>query len=202
MDTKELVEKCITGNRGAWDIFIHAHYRLVIRSVRYKSRKLGLSLSKEDVLDIVQEIFMTIWENNKLKSLRDSSDLENWLVIVSINFTSNYSQRKLAHIGATVPLGEDISEKSDDSAIRPFIPLSKQNIPDEFHMKELIKRLEGGIALLGHKQKLALKFNIYDGKKQKEIADIMDIPVKTVATLISRAKKRLREHLGQLSDEK
>ena len=64
-------------------------------------------------------------------------------------------------------------------------------------MKSVLKR---EISKLEYKEQLALKFNLYEGKKQKDIAKIMNLPKGTIASLISRAKHRLRENLKYLKE--
>ncbi|MBU1894772.1 MAG: hypothetical protein KJ983_03020, partial [Candidatus Omnitrophica bacterium] len=56
--------------------------------------QLGLKFTKSERQDIIQEIFFRIWKKNKLKSIQKISCLENWLIIISLNATSNYCKEK------------------------------------------------------------------------------------------------------------
>ena len=187
MTTEELLQKCVRKDRSAWDEFSRRYTTLVTRSVKYKLGKMGLYLAKADILDIVQDIFLAIWEKDKLSTLREASCLDNWLVITSLNATSNYC-RKNGIFGPRKTLS------LDDGALLDQIeapPIKCGNM--EF--SELKNILDKEISKFGYRQALALKFHIYDGKKQKDIAKIMNVPAGTVATWIKRGKEKLRANL-------
>ena len=61
----------------------------------------------------------------------------------------------------------------------------------------LVKEFEEGKIYMKQNDiySVPLRFNIYENKKQKDIAEIMNLPQGTVATLISRGKKHLKEKL-------
>ena len=59
-------------------------------------------------------------------------------------------------------------------------------------IKETISCVEDGIDTLNTKEKIALELNVYDGQNQKDISGIMNIPINTAASLIHRAKIKVR----------
>lgn len=196
MTTDELVKKCKEKDTSAWDEFTRRYTHLVKRSVLYKLRKLGLSYSKDEALDIVQEVFLLIWEKDKLTLLKSPSSLKGWLAIVSINITSNYcrkylfrSQRDILSLNA--PRGPE----PGSATLEDLLSSDKLNTERTLEANELKRVLNEELSRLPQKQELALKFNIYDGEKQSDIARIMNIPEGTVATLIKRGKDTLRERL-------
>ena len=46
--------------------------------------------------------------------------------------------------------------------------------------------------VLKKEEKVALELKLYDGQTQKDISEIMDIPANTAASLIRRAKIKVR----------
>ena len=198
----DLFEKCRTKDRVAWDKFVKRYKGLVEKSIRYKLNKLGVCLDKQIVLDILQEVFLSIWEKDKLSELRSADCLQGWLAIISINMTSNYCRKNvfLSH-DLLMPLEEELVSDSRDATLENVMPGDKCPTYDILRSKELRCFLEKEISRLGIKQQLVLKFSIYDAKKQKDIARLMDIPENTVSTLISRGKKHLRKKLEAYIEE-
>ncbi len=197
MTTGELLKKCIDKDKSAWDEFIRRYRPLVLRSARYKLNILNRPFLKTRILeDIVQEVFFTIWQKDKLKGLRDASCVKSWLVIVTINTASNYCRKNIFNPERnTFSMHEEPS--SDMAGLSPEASISsvKLDTGKMLEANELKSLLDKEISKLSDKEQLALKFNIYEGKKQKDIARIMNVPEGTVATLISRAKLQLKEKL-------
>jgi len=201
MSPEELLSKCADYDHTAWNIFIKRYKTLITKSVRYKLSALGVTFSKNESNDIVQQIFFELWEKNKLKNVRNAVCLEKWLTIVSLNITLNYCKEKTFRdsrkiISFEKNLCRDNS-KSEKVLISAFLPDEKFNtarILESHETREIIKR---EISKLEYRQQLVLKFNLYHGKTQKDIAEIMNIPGGTVASLIKRAKELLRKNLNK-----
>jgi len=194
MNTKELIHNCINYDHAAWDIFITRYRKLITNSVRYKMAVLGVNFSKTESNDIVQQIFFEIWKKNELQKIRNISCLKNWLIIVSLNKTLNYCKEKtFRNSRKIIPLEirsrEDGAEKT---LLNTLLTGEKFDSARILESKEARASLRCAISKLKSREQLALKFNIYHGKTQKNIAEIMNLPKGTVATLIKRAKKTLR----------
>ena len=197
MTDEELLQKCIDKDRAAWNEFVRRFSSLVTRSVRYKLNRMDRHLSKNETLDIVQEIFLLIWKKNKLRGVKNTACLKSWLAIVSINLSVNYCRRNVFKTAKnTLSLDENPLAGTSGMPLGFMIPSSKLNTAKTLRSNELSGILDKEISKLGYRQQLVLKLNIYHGKKQKDIAEIMNIPTGTVATLIRRAKDKLRKNLG------
>jgi RNA polymerase sigma-70 factor (ECF subfamily) len=202
MTTDQLIKKCVDRDHAAWDEFIKRYRSLVIRGVRYKLRKLNVRLPREDYNDIVQEIFLFIWEKNKLSGIRDAACVRSWLAMLSVNMTSNYCGRKVFKLGkGAVSLDEELSAQRPGLTLASILPSAKFNTKKTIESNELKEVLEKEISKLNVRQQLALKLNIYDGRTQKDIAGIMNIPENTVASLIKRAKTKLGESMSRYLKE-
>lgn len=194
MDTQTLVNKCINGDTRAWDEFARRYAHLIRRSVIYKMNRLAIKPPKSDLDDIIQEILFSIWDKNQLSNLKSIDSLDAWLVMISVNKTANYCRRRsLAEINA---LSLD-KITSDDHArpLKDIIPSSKFDTAQIMKNNEFKDLLEAEINKLGSGQQLAIRLNLYEGKKQRDISKIMNIPLNTVSTLIRRAKNTIREGL-------
>lgn len=201
MSPEELIQRCKCRENPAWDEFIRRYKGLVARSVRYKLAKLNAHIARNSSEDIVQDVFFSIWDKDKLTGLKDIECLESWLVMLSINAAANYCRdREIRQAENTLSLDEPAHPGEDSPTLGEVLPSASFNTNDLIVSGETSFMLEQEMAALDWREQLALKLNIFDGKKQREIADIMALPEGTVATLIRRAKERLRERLKPFMD--
>jgi RNA polymerase sigma-70 factor (ECF subfamily) len=194
MDEKTMIEGCIQKDHAAWSIFVRTYQSLILRSVRYEISSLNLNCTNEEAHDIAQEVLVAIWEGEKLSMLRDVRCLKSWLIMLSINKTINYSKSrnfravsKEVSYDIKIPCGDENLTLGDVLACDKF---NGERIAEE---KEESQMFEREIQKLAGKEQLAIRLNIFHGKKYKEIARIMNLPINTVSTLIKRAKEKIRE---------
>ena len=192
MHADKLVKKCIGSDYLAWNEFVRLYEGLVYRSVRCKLNRINAYAMQSDIHDIVQEIFIMLWEKNKLSMLRDIKRLKAWLVKVSTNSTVNYCRKVFKITKRTSSLDKTLTDDASYT-LAAIIPCNKSNGLETIEAKEFQDILEREISKLNHKQRQAFKLNVYDCKKQRDIAEIMDIPAGTVSTLVSRAKRQVCE---------
>lgn len=136
--------------------------------------KFGEKLNPQDK---VQETFIKLWENcgkivpNKAKS---------FLFTVANNLMLN----EVAH--------QKVVLKFQQTK-----PKSSTNETPEFLMEEneYMIRLQAAISKLTEAQRVAFLLNRIEGKKHKEIAEILDISTKAVEKRIYGALKQLREDI-------
>ncbi|MFH1305667.1 MAG: sigma-70 family RNA polymerase sigma factor [Candidatus Omnitrophota bacterium] len=196
MDTQELFKKCAEKDPAAWNEFIRRYQGLVTRAVKYKLREMDTRVYKNDTKDIVQEIFLLIWENGELQRLKDSVCLRSWLAILSVNFTLNYYNRSMFRLHRSmVSLDEPLFREQAQTTLGDFIPSPTVNTERMLRANELDAALEKEISTFRPHHQLMLKLDIYDGQKQRDIAAIMNVPVGTVSGFLGRAKKRLKTRL-------
>lgn len=206
MTTEELLTKCVNYNRDAWDIFIKRYKTLVTKSVRYKMISLGVAFSQNESRDIVQQIFLELWTKNKLKKLRKTACLENWLTIISLNITLNYCKEKtFRNSRKSISLEKDLcrhNEGHEKILLNKFLSDEKFDGTRLLESHETLQAITHEISKLEYRRALILKLNIYHGKTQKDIAGIMNIPAGTVATLIKRSKELLRKKLREFYENR
>ena len=195
MKTEELVERCIRRDRLAWNEFVHKYQGLVKRAVYYKLNKMNSRSLMSEADDIVQEVFLMLWRDNKLTQLKDLSSLKGWLVIVTINKTLNHCKRRWKEQQRTRSLNQSLGD--DGFTLEDIIPSRAFDPNKALAVKEMVESVRHGVNMLKKKERRALELNLYGGKRQTDIADVMDIPVGTVSTLISRAKRKVQESVGE-----
>jgi len=137
----------------------------------------------EESREIVQEVFMRLWEGRE--DLDPERSVKGYIFMIAQNMSLNRLRRlKLA------------SQYAD---ICKLVYLEHGN---EFSTYETIlaKELEGNIASAIEKLppqcKKIFKYSRVEGLKNKEIADILNISLKTVETQMSKALRYLREEIS------
>ncbi|MFV0590210.1 MAG: RNA polymerase sigma-70 factor [Draconibacterium sp.] len=140
---------------------------------------------ENEVHDILQEVFVTVWENQKYK-LKEAH-LKSYLFNAVRNGCLNYLRHKLIvskHIEKqkiSLKLLELDFYKSGEKSL-----IEKQDL-------ELINK---AINSLSEKHKQIIELSRFEGLKNKEIARKLRIPERTVETRLYRALSALRKKLN------
>jgi len=185
MSTEELIGRCIKKDGSAWDEFIRTYQSIVRKAVYYRLNK----VLRNDADDIVQEVFLMLWKDDKLSRLRDASRLKGWLAVVTMNLARSFarvsckrnSYEKLLDVDATI--AEDVVASGESDPAKSA------------EIKEAMLRVEDRINVLKEKEKIALELKAYEGQTQEGISMVMNIPSNTVASLIRRARIKLQESI-------
>ncbi len=197
MINQELFEKCIKKDPVAWDRFISLVKKTVLKSIKYELKHLNIYLPPIEIEDIMQDIFLMIWENNRLSQVHGPECIQAWLAITSIHFTHNHC-RKYHFNRSKNTLSLDAMNLSDDGnrSLSDTLASSDPPIIERLDQKGYIKRIEKEISKLNHKQQLAIRLNLFDGLKQTEISTLMKLPKGTTSALLKRSKDFLKKKLG------
>lgn len=179
-DTHRLVERCIRRDEKAWEEFIGRFSGLLYYSAQERLRRNGIAFSRQDIEDIVQGVFLEIWEKGRLEEVRDRRKIKAWLSIMGQTRALNFVRQKRERL-----LRQDELYRIDNIKV----------YRDELISGEVMEKLEGLIEELGAREKVILRLSIIHGKKHKEIAGFMKLSINTVSTIIARRKKVLKKFL-------
>jgi RNA polymerase sigma factor (sigma-70 family) len=194
MTTEQLVARCVRRDRKAWTEFVQEYEGLVRKAVWYKIHRMNAISLRSEADDIVQEVFLKLWEDNKLASVEDTSKLKSWLVIVAINRTIDYCSGRWKKDRKTLPLEGSIAD--GEFSLEDIIPAEGSDQSKELELKELTERAFHEISNLKKRDRRILKLNL-SGEKQTDIAGMMDMPVNTVVSIIRRAKEKVKEGMKE-----
>jgi RNA polymerase sigma-70 factor (ECF subfamily) len=194
MDLKTLISKCNEKDTKAWDIFYRKYKVFILKCVKYKLKRTGITPGDFDAMDITHDIFHSIWDKNKLEKIENPLYLKSWLSIFSLNFTRNYLRKHYYKKTSTLSL-DTTTIKETKIPLKEIIPDTHVNITGEIDYRDLYSWASKAINALPKKQKIAIKLNILFGKKHVDISRIMNLPLPTVSSLILRAKKIIRKKM-------
>jgi RNA polymerase sigma-70 factor (ECF subfamily) len=167
------VRRCQKGDRSCFRK-LYQHYSPRVRSTLYQL------CGSEALDDLVQEVFLRTWKG--LPKLRQATQFSTWLYRISWNvatdrrrqFAQEYSHRERLTQALTV---------------RP-------NAPDLMHLhyQEVVQQ---GLQQLSFEHRVVLVLHDLEDIPQKEIAQILSIPLGTVKSRLFHGRASLRQFLEQ-----
>ncbi len=128
--------------------------------------------------DVVQEVFSNLW--NQSDQLEVRTNIKSYLFGAVRNACLNH----LRHL-KVVESHAQVTMQVEESDQTTFM-----------EMDELQKKLEAALDQLPEKRRQIFELSRFEEKKYHEIAEELDISIKTVETQMSRALKVMREVLG------
>ena len=186
MVTEEiLIAKSKQGDLSAYGELVERHQNMVYNLT------LKLLGSQEDAKDASQEIFINAYR--ALPGFQGEAGFSTWLYRVASNKCLDFLRKKNRERERNYSLEEGFSQEV----------VSCQYGPEEaFLLKERQERLKKAVTELPETYRLVLVLHHYQGLSYREVAGIMGLPEKTVATRLHRAKQLLRNKLlGGDADE-
>ena len=170
------------GDTSAFEKVIERHQALVAGTA---ARMLG---SNSDVEDIAQQVFIRVWKSARRYVPR--AKFTTWLLKITRNLVFNELRR--AKRRAHVPLQSEPGAKE--------IPLKDETnpAPDASLLEEELQRaIEEAIMQLPESQRMALVLRRYEQLSYEEIADVLDLSVPAVKSVLFRARTELRSRLNK-----
>lgn len=191
MDDLEFVQKCVAGDKFAWDEFVDKYSKLIYRYIHSILKIKGVSASPQDkAQDLFQEIFVLLTQDDfkKLKSYKakNGCSLASWLRQVVINFTIDYTRKLKPIISLEQETGESLSLKeviSDGSLGAADILTAQDNLG---HLTDCIQRLDSD-------DKYFLELYINNSLSLGELEQLLMISRSAVDMRKSRIINRLRD---------
>jgi RNA polymerase sigma-70 factor (ECF subfamily) len=170
------------GDTGAFEELIEKHQSLVAGTV---ARMLG---SNSDVEDIAQQVFIRVWKSARRYVPR--AKFTTWLLKITRNLVFNELRRSKRH--ALVPLQTDPGGEE-------FPLKDEKNPPPDTSLleTELQQAIEDAIMQLPESQRMALILRRYEQLSYEEIAEILDLSVPAVKSVLFRARTELRSRLSR-----
>lgn len=166
------------------------------------SGALKLTRNPRDAEDLVQDTYVRAFERFHL--FHPGTNLKAWMFRVMTNrFINLYRRRKAQPDGVSiVDTGEGTGE-DDRIMLHDFQSTEAiaALMTNERFMESLDGRLRRGLESLGSEYREVLIMNVIGEMPYKEISAVLEIPLGTVMSRLSRAKSMLRERVGELGRE-
>ncbi len=170
-DDNRLVERSLRGDAQSFRLLYHRHQQRV-RAMLYQ-------LSDPSSLDdLVQEVFLRAWKG--LPKFRQSAKFSTWLYRIAWNVASDQRQSL-------------VKGRTQLQVLTNHTP-THQDSPDVLHLhyQDLVQR---GLNHLSLDHRTVLMLHDLEEIPQKEIAEILAIPLGTVKSRLFHARAAMRQFL-------
>ncbi len=140
------------------------------------------NFSPDDIEDLTQDVFLSAYEH--INSFDDNYTFSSWIYRIAHNKAINFWKKHEREFGS-ISLEDNIS-LVDSIFNERSIELDIEILENKEIVEKILDRMP-----IKYKEVLILKF--LEGKDYKEISDILEKPMGTIATLINRAKKQFKK---------
>lgn len=176
-DDQFWIENIQKGDEESFECLFKKYYQPLTRFAwRYVS-------SKAIAEELVQELFTNLWE--KRKDLDTTGSIRPYLYKSVRNLSINH----LNHQEVKNRYDKQWTSQRENSEIK---------FHDEIREEQIRNAITTAIEELPPRSKITYKLHRYDGLTYAEIADVMEVSVKTVESQMTRTLKLLRERLSYL----
>lgn len=182
----DLMMKVKGGDIKAFEELVEAHQNSVIGTV---AKMLGNPAEAED---IAQQVFVRVWKS--AGKYEPTAKFTTWLFTITRNLVFNEVRRRKRKPSVSMEEREEDFHQieADTNTIAP---------DDSALQAELEKAIDQAIEDLPEKQRLAVVLRCYEEMPYEEIAQVLEITVPAVKSLLFRARSQLKESLNRYLDE-
>lgn len=183
LSDEELMVRVQDADHSAFSVLVTRHTRM------FYAAAYRMYPYQDEAEDIVQEAFMKLWNRPEIWKADKGAKFTTWFYRVVTNQAIDFA-RKIKNTKGS----ETLDRITDKTA-------NQQEVMEQTQQEQM---LEDAIQELPERQKLALNLCFYEGLSNKEAAEIMEVGVKALESLLMRAKAGLKDILvrqGNLGDE-
>jgi RNA polymerase sigma-70 factor (ECF subfamily) len=181
LNEKELILRLRLGEEPAFKELVENYQDRVYYSV------LNILQNADEAEDATQETFIQVYES--INGFKEQSSLATWIYRIAIRkaLEKIRKRKNRQRLHSIVPWWMPSEEKSIDAAyLNPGI--NNEN-------KEKATLIFKAISELPHNQRVAFTLIRVQGMKHEEVSEIMQLSIKAIESLLSRAKENLKNKL-------
>ena len=174
----ELITASLNGDKRAFGEIVTRYQKMVARTVK---GMLGDSVFADD---IGQEVFIKLYYS--LSEFRGEAKLSTYIQKIAVNLTLNEIKRRKRFFSM-------FSQKGNNEMYE--FEIADQDDEERKEASELVNK---ALLEMDPKFRIILTMRMLQGYSTKETAEILDLPLGTVLSRLSRAQEQLRNILEKL----
>jgi RNA polymerase sigma-70 factor (ECF subfamily) len=174
----ELLKASLNGDKNAFGEIVNRYQKMVARTVK---GMLGDSVFAED---IGQEVFINLYYS--LSKFRGEAKLSTYIQKIAVNLTLNEIKRRKRFFSM-------FSQKANNE-MHEF-EIADHNTEESREASEIVNK---ALLAMDPKFRIIVTMRMLQGYSTKETAEILDLPIGTVLSRLSRAQGQLRNILIKL----
>ncbi|HOF81352.1 MAG: sigma-70 family RNA polymerase sigma factor [Bacteroidales bacterium] len=172
----QLIDKAISGDDNAFAELVKRYQQAIAKIV------ISMLGPGEDAQDVGQQVFIRFFR--ALEDFRGESTVLTYLTRIAINLSLNELNRRKRFF--------TLFSKATEIAKENYTMADETNIEYDFEIKELINN---ALQSLQPKYRSVIVLRMMEGYTTKETAKILNLPIGTVLSRLSRAQDKLKEIL-------
>lgn len=181
---QELIWLCQQGDRACFRL-LYQRYQQRVRSTLYQL------CGSSSLDDLVQEVFLKVWKG--LPKLKTAKYFSTWLYRISWNVATD-QRRKLAKGQEKMSINQEKYEEKEELNYSKLADTKEAPDLMHLHYQDIVQR---GLDHLSFEHRAVLVLHDLEDLPQKEVAEILNIPVGTVKSRLYNARNSLKKFLEQ-----
>src|SRR5665647_2027930 len=174
----ELVKASVDGDKSAFAEIVARYRKMVARTVK---GMLGDSVFADD---IGQEVFIKLYYS--LSEFRGEAKLSTYIQKIAVNLTLNEIKRRKRFFSM-------FSQKGNNEMYE--FEVADYDTEERREASEIVNK---ALSAMDPKFRIIVTMRMLQGYSTKETAEILDLPLGTAVSRLSRAQEQLRNILGKL----
>lgn len=171
---QEIIQRILSGDTECYALIVK-EYQEIVANLCFKL--VGNSL---DVEEVTQQVFVELYDS--LPRFQHASKLSTFIYRITVNVVS----KMIRHDRRVAPLEYEVYNSSLDY---------QHSREEQIMLEERQQRLYTAIGQLKHEQRTALVLYTFNNLSYSDIAEVMQVSLSKVESLIFRAKKNLKKML-------
>ncbi len=185
MTDRELIQGILQHDRHAIKELVERFQRQIIKTAYYFTSDMN------EAEDITQEVLMEVL--NSAGGFRGDSELSTWIYRITVNKSLN-QVRKNKRMEIMVRIGNLFNGKNVAAAE----PYTNETLTGSRESREILHQ---AVQSLPAMQRKAFILHKYEELSHREVADVMQVSIPAVESMIHRAKINLRKKLSPFFPE-
>ena len=171
------VEQARNGDEAAFSALVQEFHnnvwRFILKSVH----------NPQDAEELTQETFISAWRS--LQTFRGESKFSTWLLGIALNIARNHCNRSASRKEVELP---------DEHVLESLLPQAEDPLALT-QSKQMLQELDRAIARLPSELREVVLLVRLEDLALEEAAALLQIPLGTVKSRLSRARERLSEDM-------
>lgn len=172
IDENDLVAATLNGDKSAFGEIVSRYQAMVARTVK---GMLGDTVFADD---IGQEVFIRLY--NSLSEFRGEAKLSTYIQKIAVNLTLNEIKRRKRFFSMFSQTGNNEMHEYDVAD------------PEDYERMDTRELVNNALQKLEPKFRIILTMRMLQGYSTKETAEILELPLGTVLSRLSRAQDQMR----------
>lgn len=177
-EEKELVKASLNGDKRAFGEIVNRYRKMVARTVK------GMLGDYAFAEDIGQEVFINLYYS--LAEFRSEAKLSTYIQKIAVNLTLNEIKSRKRFFSTFLQKGNNEMYEFE---------VADQETEERKEASEIVNK---ALMAMEPKFRIIVTMRMLQGYSTKETAEILDLPLGTVLSRLSRAQEQLRNILKKL----